>query len=135
MTSSARPEDLDSLDSLVGLVVTDWREAALILAEGGTVSCLVGRARDGTPQTMRVLAIRDGKALVSHWTDFWVRFDDPAYCWLAYRWPSFNDWLSRRGIEYPDLGVNCPVGSDWTQAENLGRLGRMYRNGRADDIS
>ena len=40
---------------------------------------------------------------------------------------TFHEWLERRGIEWPNLGVNMPAGNAWGAAEMLSYERRAWR--------
>jgi len=38
----------------------------------------------------------------------------------------FLDWLKEKGIEYPNLGINSPIGNAWGVAGELSMLRRKF---------
>lgn len=89
-----------------------------------------------------VIACMGNSILVRGWSDTWIPLGGVAYRLYAHPTPlpTFKGWLDARGIELPNLGVNCPAGCDTAAANTIGQLLMDYKqdrsqNSRRDDGS
>lgn len=80
----------------------------------------------------QVIRCEGNKILVRHWKDTWFLIEDNIFDLVAYppidTKPSFLEWLKQNNIQYPNLGINYPIGASWVACENLCYLYKKYQS-------